>query len=61
MVQTLRSQFANKKRALERLRAKAALLEKERRAAKTQGLWKQKGQIERGGRGLVFKGMEFER
>ena len=55
-----RSQFANKKRALERLRAKAALLEKERRAAKTQGLWKQKGQIERGGRGLVFKGMEFE-
>ena len=56
-----RSQFANKKRAVERLRAKVALLEKERRAAEAQDLWKQKGQIERGGRGLVFKGMEFER
>lgn len=56
-----RSQFANKKRAVDRLRAKVALLEKERRAAEAQDLWKQKGQIERGGRGLVFKGMEFER
>ena len=55
-----RSQLANKKRALERLRAKAALMEKERRAAETQDLWRQKGQVERGGKGLVFKGVGFE-
>ena len=56
-----RSQLANKKRAVERLRAKAALMEKERRAAETQELWRQKGQVERGGKGLVFKGVEFEK
>jgi len=56
-----RSQLANKKRAVERLRAKAALMEKERRAAETQDLWRQKGQVERGGRGLVFRGVGFER
>lgn len=55
-----RSQLANKKRAVERLRAKAALMEKERRAAETQELWKQKGQVERGGKGIVFKGVGFE-
>lgn len=56
-----RSQLANKKLAVERLRAKAALMEKERRAAETQELWKQKGQVERGGKGLVFKGAGFEK
>ena len=55
-----RSQLANKKRALERLRAKVALMEKERRAAETQDLWRQKGQVERGGKGLVFRGVGFE-
>ena len=46
---------------MERLRAKAALMEKERRVAETQDLWRQKGQVERGGRGLMFKGVGFER
>lgn len=55
-----RSQLANRKRAVERLRAKAALMEKERRAAETQELWKQKGLVERGGKGLIFKGIGFE-
>jgi len=54
-----RSQHANKKKAVQRLKAMAALREAERQAAQDEAVWRQKGKVTRGGQALIFEGEAF--
>lgn len=56
-----RSQYANKRKAVDRLREQVRRENEARRAAEKNGSWCRHTAIVRGGAGTVFEGMEFRR
>ena len=56
-----RSQYANKRKAVERLRELVKRGNEARRAEEKNGSWRCHTSIVRGGAGAVFEGMEFRR